>query len=98
METYSDDVRLEIGENSSVELPSRDYASRLPKEFLIDESLIQFNLTTIFNKYQVRLSVGRSYFSRCSVCGCTNTDVQIHHLKKLHRKVDRSGQTSVLNR
>lgn len=97
-ETYSDDVKLEIGENSSVGLPSRDYVSRLSKEFLIDESLIQFNLTTIFNKYQARLSVGRSYFSRCSVVGCTNTDVQIHHLKKLHRKVDHSGHTSVLNR
>ena len=95
---YSDDVSLEIGENSSVKLPSRDYVSRLPKEFLIDESLIQFNLTTIFNRYKVRLSMGRSYFSRCSVRGCNNKDVQIHHLKKLHRKTDRSGQTSVLNR
>jgi len=42
-EVYGDDVRLEIGENSSVELPSRDYVSRLSKKFLINESFIQFN-------------------------------------------------------
>lgn len=97
-ETYGDDVKLEINENSSIGLPSRDYVSRLSKKFLIDESLTQFNLTTIMNKYKVRLSAGRSYFARCAVLGCTNTDIQVHHMKKLHRKVDRSGRISVLNR
>jgi hypothetical protein len=97
-ETYGDDVIVKIDENSSVGLPSRNYVSRLSKEFLIYEPSLDFNLTTIFNRYKHRLSVGKSYFSRCSVLGCTNTDIEIHHLKKLHRKVDNSGKVSILTR
>ena len=96
--TYGDDAKLEISENSSISLPSRDYVSRLSKKFLMDESFSQFNLTKIMNKSKVRLSTGRSYFARCTVFGCVYTDIQIHHMKKLYRKVDCYGQTSVLNR
>ena len=97
-ETYGDDVKLEVASNSFVELPSRDYVSNLSQKFLMDESHLDFNLTTIFNNYRIRLGAGKSYFSRCAVQGCNCNDIEIHHVKKLHRKVDSSGQVSLLNR
>jgi hypothetical protein len=96
--TYGDDVKLEVAPNSFIELPSRDFVSNLSQKFLINESSLNFNLTTIFNNYKIRLSAGKSYFSKCAVQGCPHTDIEIHHEKKLHRKVDNSGQVSVINR
>ena len=96
--TYGDDVTIEITEGFLVGLPSRDYVSRLSHKFLIDESLTKFNMTTIFDNYKVRLSAGKSYFSRCSVKDCINTNIEIHPLKKLQRKIDRSGRVTVLSR
>lgn len=37
-------------------------------------------------------------FSLRAVSGCRNTDIEIHHLKKLCRKVEKDGKISVLNR
>lgn len=96
--TYGDDVKFEVAPNSFVELPSRDYVSNLSQKFLMDESPLDFNLTTIFNNYRIRLGAGKSYFSRCAVQDCHCNDIEIHHVKKLHRKVDSSGQVSILNR
>jgi hypothetical protein len=37
-------------------------------------------------------------FSQCAVKGCYITDVEIHHIRKLGRRKDDQGKTSVINR
>lgn len=37
--------------------------------------------------FQFRYHIGGKMFSRCSVKGCNNTNVQIHHIRKLARTV-----------
>jgi len=65
---------------------------------LIDDSTLSFNLSDILNKHLSRLSISKSYFVRCAVYGCANSDIEIHHVKKLDRKVSYSGMVNVLNR
>jgi len=97
-ETYGDDVSIRVDDSKIIELPTRDFVSRLEKKFLIDDSTLSFNLSDILNKHLSRLSISKSYFVRCAVYDCTNSDIEIHHVKKLDRKVSYSGMVSVINR
>ena len=36
-------------------------------------------------------------FSQCAVSVRTNSDIEIHHIRKLFRKVEKDGKISVLN-
>jgi len=35
-------------------------------------------------------------FSKGAVVGCSNTDIEIHYIKKLDKRIDSSGKISVL--
>jgi len=97
-ETYGDDVSVKVEGSKILELPTREFVSGLSKKFLVDDPTLSFNLTDILNKHLIRLSIGKSYFVRCAVYGCTNSDIEIHHVKKLNRKVSNSGMVTVLNK
>jgi len=43
-------------------------------------------------------SHGLSFFSCCAVKGCNNTNIEIHHMAKLHRTVKNNGLRTVLDR
>jgi len=57
-----------------------------------------FDLDSITNKYQIRMRQANLYFARCSVINCINTDIEIHHIRKLNRKVEKDGKISILTR
>lgn len=97
-ETYGDDVRVKVDDSKVIELPTRDFVFRLGKKFLIENSTLSFNLSYILDEHLSCLSIGRSYFVCCAVYGCTNSDIEIHHVKKLDRKVFYSGMVSFINR
>jgi len=44
----------------------------------------------------LRLHSSRFLFSKCAVKDCCKTDIEIHHVKKLARRIDSSGKISVL--
>jgi hypothetical protein len=97
-QTYGDDVSVKIDGSKIVELPTRSFVSGLSKKFLMDDPTLSYNLTDILNKHSFRLSIGKSYFVRCSVHECANSDIEIHHVKKLNRKMSNSGMLTVLDR
>lgn len=37
-------------------------------------------------------------FSRCAVLGCNNSDIEIHHERKLARRYEEGNKTTILNR
>ena len=52
------------------------------------------NLIGSFNK----LNHGIEFFKGCSVLGCPETEnIQVHHIRRLHRKVEIDGKVSVLD-
>lgn len=50
-ENYGDDVSVKVNDSTVVELPTREFVSRLGKKFLIDDPTLNFNLTDILQKY-----------------------------------------------
>ena len=42
------------------------------------------------------LHSSRFLFSKCAVKDCCNTDIEIHHVKKLARRIDSSRKINVL--
>lgn len=52
------------------------------------------NLLALFNKLNHRIE----FFKGCSVMGCTETEnIQVHHIRKSHRKIEKDGKVSVVN-
>ena len=37
-------------------------------------------------------------FSQCAVSDCTHVDIEIHHIRKLSRKIEKDGKISILDR
>jgi hypothetical protein len=70
----------------------------------------EFNLNTDFysqDHFDVDKMVGRfnklnhgiEFFEGCSVTNCSESEnIQVHHIRRLHRKVNNNGHISVVNR
>jgi retron-type reverse transcriptase len=43
-------------------------------------------------------SHGLSFFSCCAVRNCNNTDIEIHHMARLHRTIEKNGMRSVVDK
>jgi hypothetical protein len=96
--TFGDDVVLKLPHGPAVSLPTRAYIGSLPSKFLVkDPDLAGFNLDQLLNRYQFRLTQGRKYFQQCAVNDCPNTDIEVHHMKRLFRKTSGDRGTSILN-
>lgn len=65
-------------------------------KFLLEEQFQQPDATSLLNKYFLRLHSSHHLFSRCVVAGCFNTDIEIHHVKKLGRRVDSNEKIEML--
>ena len=66
------------------------------QKFLLENKYQEPDAESLFNKYSLRLHSNRFLFSRCAVKNCCNTDIEIHHVRKLSRRIDSSGKVSVL--
>lgn len=54
-----------------------------------------FDIERIMKAHAYRTHSGNLYFSRCSVKGCTETEIQVHHIRKLHRKTKSDGKITI---
>lgn len=96
-DTYGLDISVTVGDRT-FSLPTIETLSKMDKEFLIGEIEVGLNIDNLLKKYNSRLRKGGQMFSQCAVSGCTNSDIEIHHIRKLSRKVEKDGKISVLNR
>jgi retron-type reverse transcriptase len=94
---YGEDISMQLPNGSSRGLPSMKEVAERGKKFLVSEES-GFNLDLIMRRFHYRNNRGADMFSQCSVMGCPNTDIQIHHLRKLSRKVEKDGKTSIVTR
>lgn len=95
--TYGLDIKITVGDRT-FSLPSIETLANMNKEFLIGENTVGFNIDDLLTHYNSRLRKSGQMFSQCAVSGCTNSDIEIHHIRKLSRKVEKDGKISVLNR
>lgn len=70
-------------------LPSVHEISQMNTKFLIKDDLKQPDAQNLFKKYSLRLHSSSRMFSQCAVKDCCNIDIEIHHVKKLGRRVNR---------
>jgi Type II intron maturase len=99
--TYGRDCTVMEDKSQKVlaELPSDNYISQKPEKYsnLCINSTIGFELSEILKKYQFRLYKSNAILSHCAVENCQNSDSEIYHLKKLHRKIEKDGRISILD-
>ena len=98
---YGEDASVILPDvGRKVKLPSAAYISGLGTKFLLgDANAVKvFNLETITRKFMKRQNISSVYFSRCSVVGCTNSEIEIHHIRKLERVNHSDGSRSILTR
>ena len=99
--TYTEEIAVHRLDQSPVKLPDRKWLSDFKQGFILREDGRfggEFELGSITRKYLFRLGVGNRMFSRCAVKGCSNLDIEIHHERKLQRKVEKDGKISVLSK
>lgn len=94
---YSEDVKIKLPTGETSVLPSMKFIADLTPKFSTSNDC-GFNLDEIVKKFKFRDNLGAKMFSQCSVLGCLNTDIQIHHERKLHRKKLRENKFTVVNK
>jgi hypothetical protein len=90
-------VKVSLPSGKSSALPSIRQIADLDTQFSVTEDY-GFNLDSILRKFKFRDHIGAKMFSRCSVAGCFNTDIQIHHERKLHRSQSGCDKFTVVNK
>lgn len=96
---YGPNVALELN-GQTFSLPSAKTMADLKGEHfqITTGPLKRFNVATMEKKFRLRLKAGGLFFRQCSVAGCTNPDIEVHHIRKLSRKVQTDGFITVVNR
>jgi len=87
-------------EKKGVSLITRSTILNYPNKFNLksDGSAIDhFDLDQMIGKI-FKLNHSLEFFHGCSVCGCQETEnIEVHHVRRLYRKVEKDGVISVLN-
>lgn len=78
-------------------LPSRAEIRNAPTKFYVNY-IKDFNLDKITKAYASRNRKAELFFASCPVLNCDNKDIEIHHVKRLLRKVTHESNTIILNR
>jgi Type II intron maturase len=99
--TYGKDciITEDTSQKVLAELPSDNYISQKSKKYsnLPINSIIGFGVSEILKKYQFRLYKSNAILSSCAIENCQNSDVEIYHVKKLQRKIEKDGRISILD-
>ena len=96
LNVFTINVSVDLPNGSNFSLPSVHEISQMSHKFLLENTYQEPDPESLFNKYSLRLHSSRFLFSRCAVRNCCNTDIEIHYVKKLSRRIDSSGKISVL--
>lgn len=97
VKVYGPECKTEIY-GKTTQLPPISKLANMDAEFKASKPSERFNLDHMEKKFFRRLAMGGLFFKRCAVNGCLNTDIEVHHIRKLGRRVAKDGQMTVLNR
>jgi hypothetical protein len=61
-----------------------------------DPLLTPPNVEYLFKHYALKLHGNQHLFSRCCVLNCESTDIEIHYIKRLNRKIIQNGKMTIL--
>lgn len=94
---YSEDMQIKLPTGNTSALPSMNFIANLKPKFSVSDDC-GFNLDDIVKKFKFRDNLGARMFSQCSVQRCLNTDIQIHHERRLHRKKLGENKFTIVNK
>lgn len=94
---YGDDIRVTTISGKEVTLPTTEQIGKQTTGFQLGKP-IGFDLDKLMFMYHRRDHLAGKMFSRCAVLNCTGTHVEIHHVKKLARKVTSDKGVTILNK
>lgn len=89
---------LKFGKNCTVLDEYKKILAELPSDRYINEKSTKYNkldanlninlkLLNILNRYDFKLYKINTFFSECSVINCTNSNIEIYHIKKNYKKI-----------
>nr|YP_009476642.1 hypothetical protein StoMt_p006 [Storeatula sp. CCMP1868]AVM81135.1 hypothetical protein StoMt_p006 [Storeatula sp. CCMP1868] len=99
IEIYGKDVSLK-SDQGPVRLISKDKVAAFPNKFNTkprDVNDERFEYYSLLDQARFKQQ-GFSLLTKCSVEGCTNVDIEVHHIAKLHRKINKNGLITIVNR
>jgi hypothetical protein len=94
--TFGNNVSLNWMDKTFV-LPSRSEIRNAPQTFFANQ-IDGFCLDKITNPHAFRNRKAELFLASCSILNCTNTDIEVHHVKRLACKITSDGITTILNR
>jgi len=96
LKIFTINVTIDSPSGVNFSLPSVHEISQMNTKFLLENQFQKPDEENLLKKYSLRLHSSRFLFSKCAVSGCQNTDIEIHHIKKLGRRIDSNGKINVL--
>lgn len=96
IQLYGPDVEITIY-GKTYKLPGARYTANLSKKFNVQGPTERFDIDAMKRRFTRRLNKGGLFFKQCAVAGCTNSDIEVHHIRKLSRKLTTDGQLTVVN-
>jgi len=93
---YGSEIRVNNGKKITA-LTTRTEILNHKNEFNLAIESDHFTLDNLIGSFN-KLNHGIEFFKGCSVQGCDETEnIQVHHIRRLHRKVEKDGKISVLD-
>ncbi len=77
---FTINVKAESQTGVVFSLPSTHEISQMNTKFLLKDELQQPDAQSLLKKYSLRLHSSGRLFSKCAVDGCSNIDIEIHHV------------------
>lgn len=93
---YTVNVTTESPSGENFSLPSVHEISKLNAKFLLNNPSQQPDAQSLLNKYSLRFHFSYHLFYKCAIDGCSNIDIEIHHVRKLGKRITSNGKISVL--
>ena len=95
IESYSKKIKTTGRKGKFVEFLDSTEVSNLQKKFLINPTTDPFEyLSRTFISLQKAAISSKS----CAIIGCLSTDIEVHHIRKLHRNIDKNNQIIIKGR
>ena len=95
LSTFTHDVSAEYcGKKFS--LPDKHFITHFGKKFMINEEVKPVCDDSLHKKFCLRLHNGSRLFSICCVQNCENYDIEIRHIRKLHKVQKKNDGIMVL--
>jgi len=91
---FGNDISTSNSKGNNINFLTKAYIFSIKQEFL--RNLNKDNrIDTLLKKSFVSLIKENILFKNCAICGCSNTDIEVHHVRQLYRNVDNNNRLIV---